>query len=92
VAANIRALIGAGPGPAGPGGTPPELSRYEPAPAGIVVPIGPEGGSGQRPGSEDLLPAEVVAQVKGRDMMVDRFAEMLGVPAADPAGDASPEG
>jgi hypothetical protein len=34
----------------------------------------------------------VVAQVKGRDMMVDRFAEMLGVPAAGLAGDASPEG
>jgi NADH dehydrogenase FAD-containing subunit len=83
VVANIRALIG---------GQGAELSRYEPAPAGIVVPIGPEGGSGQRPGSEDLLPAEVVAQVKGRDMMVDRFAEMLGVPAAGLAGDASPEG
>jgi NADH dehydrogenase FAD-containing subunit len=83
VVANIRALIG---------GQGAELSRYEPAPAGIVVPIGPEGGSGQRPGSADLLPAEVVAQVKGRDMMVDRFAEMLGVPAADPAGEASPEG
>ncbi len=91
VVANIRALIGTGPGPAGSGGPGPELSRYQPAPAGIVVPIGPEGGSGQRPGSAELLPAEVVAQVKGRDMMVDRFAEMLGVPAADPAGDASPQ-
>jgi NADH dehydrogenase FAD-containing subunit len=83
VVANIKALIG---------GQGAELSRYEPAPAGIVVPIGPEGGSGQRPGSEDLLPAEVVAQVKGRDMMVERFAEMLGVPAADPAGGTPPEG
>ncbi len=84
VVANIRALIGLARGRSS--------SRYEPAPAGIVVPIGPEGGSGQRPGSADLLPSEVVAQVKGRDMMVDRFAEMLGVPAADPAGEASPEG
>jgi hypothetical protein len=54
------------------------------------VPIGPEGGSGQRPDSEDLLPAEVVAQLKGRDMMVARFAEMLGIPAADEG--APPEG
>ena len=83
VVANIKALIGGRGGGAEP---------VPAAPAGIVVPIGPEGGSGQRPGSEDLLPAEVVAQVKGRDMMVDRFAEMLGVPAADPAGDAPPRG
>ena len=55
------------------------------------MPIGPEGGSGQRPDSEDLLPAEVVAQVKGRDMMVARFAEMLGVPGADDGG-SPPQG
>lgn len=39
----------------------------------------PEGGAGQLHGSEELMPAEVVSQLKGRDMMVDRFAEMLGV-------------
>jgi NADH dehydrogenase FAD-containing subunit len=78
VAGNIRALMA-------PGG---ELSRYQPPPPGIIVPIGPEGGSGQRPDSDDLVAPEVVAQLKGRDMMVDRFAEMLGAhaPAAD-AGD-----
>ncbi len=53
------------------------------------MPIGPEGGSGQRPGVEDLLPPEMVAQLKGRDMMVGRFAELLGVPAAGPAGEAA---
>jgi len=90
VAGNIRSLIEAGPDAAGTGDPDAGLSRYEPAPPGIVVPIGPEGGSGQRPGSEDLLPAEVVAQVKGRDMMVARFAEMLGVPASDEG--APPEG
>ena len=89
VAGNIRALIEAGPDAAG--GAAAGLSRYEPSPPGIVVPIGPEGGSGQRPGSDDLLPPEVVAQVKGRDMMVARFAEMLGVcwraePGRAPAG------
>jgi NADH dehydrogenase FAD-containing subunit len=74
VAGNIRALIAGDR----------ELARYEPLPPSIVVPIGPDGGAGQQHGSEDLVPAEVVAQLKGRDMMVDRFAELLGVKAADP--------
>ena len=88
VAANIRALIGAGPAAAAGAGAP-ELSRYEAAPPGIVVPIGPEGGSGQRPGRAELLPPEVVAQLKGRDMMVARYAEMLGVPVGEAAGNAA---
>jgi hypothetical protein len=85
VAENIQKLIAAGSGADGV-----ELSRYEAAPASIVVPIGPEGGSGQRPGTEDLLPPVMVAELKGRDMMVARFAEMLGLPPASagaPAGD-----
>jgi len=69
VAGNIRALI------TGEG----ELARYEPPAASIIVPIGPDGGAGQRAGSEDLVPAETVAQLKGRDMMVHRFAELLGL-------------
>jgi len=69
VVGNIRALI------AGDG----ELARYQPPPAGIIVPIGPDGGAGQRAGSADLVSAEQVAQLKGRDMMVQRFAELLGV-------------
>jgi apoptosis-inducing factor 2 len=89
VAGNIRALIEAGAGSAaGSGGAGPQLGEYQPTPPGIVVPIGPEGGSGQRPGSEDLLPPELVAQLKGRDMMVGRFEELLGVRA----GDSPPEG
>jgi apoptosis-inducing factor 2 len=75
VAANIRALI------TGDG----ELARYEPAPPSIIIPVGPDGGAGQRHGSDDLVPAEVVSQLKGRDMMVDRFAELLGVKAAEPS-------
>ncbi len=67
VAGNIRALI------TGAGG----LTRYQPPPAAIIVPVGPDGGAGQRPDSTDLVPAEVVAQLKGRDMMVQRFAELL---------------
>jgi hypothetical protein len=59
------------------------------------VPIGPEGGSGQRPGTEDLLPPDMVAELKGRDMMVARFAELLGLPPASAgatAGDGPTEG
>jgi hypothetical protein len=57
----------------------PELARYQPPPAAIIVPVGPDGGAGQLPDSDGLLPAEMVSQLKGRDMMVDRFAELLGV-------------
>ena len=47
--------------------------------ASIIVPIGPDGGAGQRAGRDELVPAETVAQLKGRDMMVGRFAELLGL-------------
>lgn len=69
VAANIRALI------TGDG----DLTTYEPSQPSIIVPIGPQGGSGQRAGSDDLVPAEIVAQAKGRDMMIGRFIELLGI-------------
>jgi len=77
VASNIRALI------SGEG----DLTSYQSSPPVIIVPIGPDGGSGQLPGSDDLATPERVAQVKGRDMMVGRFTELLGVTA--PAEDAS---
>jgi NADH dehydrogenase FAD-containing subunit len=67
VAGNIRALIE---------GTP--LTAYEATPPSIVVPIGPAGGSGQRAGADELIAAELVSELKGRDLMVDRFAEMFG--------------
>jgi NADH dehydrogenase FAD-containing subunit len=55
-----------------------DIAAYEPYGPAIVVPIGPEGGSGQLPGQEELASREMVATVKGRDLMVDRFAETLG--------------
>ena len=76
VAGNIRALI------TGDG----DLSSYQASPPVIIVPIGPEGGSGQLPGSDDLATAERVAEVKGREMMVGRYSELFGVTA--PAGEA----
>jgi apoptosis-inducing factor 2 len=55
-----------------------DLTPYEPYGDAIVIPIGPEGGSGQLPGQEALASREMVASVKGRDLMVERFAETLG--------------
>ena len=74
VAGNIRSLITGGG----------DLARWQPSPPAIIVPIGPAGGAGQRPDSADLVSAEVVAQLKGRDLMVDRYAQLLGatVPAS----------
>ena len=80
MASNIRALI------TGDGA----LAEYQPPAAGIIVPIGPGGAAGQRADSADLVPAEVVAQLKGRGMMVRRFAELLGMNTA--AGYRSPLG
>jgi NADH dehydrogenase FAD-containing subunit len=56
-----------------------DIATYEPYGPAIVVPIGPDGGSGQLPGQEELASREMVSTVKGRDLMVDRFAEILGV-------------
>jgi NADH dehydrogenase FAD-containing subunit len=55
-----------------------DIAAYQPYGEAIVVPIGPEGGSGQLPGQEELASREMVATVKGRDLMVDRYAEILG--------------
>jgi apoptosis-inducing factor 2 len=55
-----------------------DLAAYEPYGAAIVVPIGPEGGSGQLPGQEGLISPEMVATLKGRDLMVDRYGELFG--------------
>lgn len=74
VVASIRALI------TGEG----EVGRWEPMPPVILVPIGPEGGTGQLPGQDELVTAETAAQLKGRDMMTGRFAELFGT-APDPA-------
>jgi NADH dehydrogenase FAD-containing subunit len=55
-----------------------DLTSYEPAEPAIIVPIGPEGGSGQLPGQEALAPREMVSKAKGRDFMIARYAEILG--------------
>ena len=56
-----------------------ELSEYHSVGVGIAVPIGPTGGAGQFPGQDGIIGREVIADLKGRDMMVERFAEMFGL-------------
>jgi apoptosis-inducing factor 2 len=68
VAANVNALISGGV----------DLVDYESMGPAIVVPIGPAGGAGQFPGQYEIVGREVVSEVKGRDMMVDRFAALFG--------------
>jgi NADH dehydrogenase FAD-containing subunit len=59
-----------------------DLSDYESVGAGIGVTIGSTGGAGQFPGQDDVVGREVIAEVKGRDMMVDRFGELFGLAAS----------
>jgi apoptosis-inducing factor 2 len=68
VAANIRSLI------AGEG----ELASYVSMGEVIAVTIGPDGGAGQFPGVDGVAGPDVIAEAKGRTMMVDRYADILG--------------
>lgn len=74
-AKNIKQLISGGRG----------LTRYEPSEPALIVPIGPYGGSGQLPGQDGLAAREMVSEIKGRDLMVGRYAEILGVSTQAPA-------
>jgi apoptosis-inducing factor 2 len=67
VANNIHALIDGG-----------QLQTHEPsAPDAILVTFGPDGGAAQLPSQDEIAGAETAAQLKSRDMMVDRFADMF---------------
>jgi NADH dehydrogenase FAD-containing subunit len=68
VAANIRALEA---------GT--TLEQYEPLPPVILIPLGPTGGAGQLPGSDEIAGADVASQLKGTHMMVDNYAALFGI-------------
>jgi NADH dehydrogenase FAD-containing subunit len=65
VAANIRALA------AGEG----ELTRDDPFPPLIAIPLGPEGGAGSL--GEGVADAATIAELKGRHMLVDRYAALF---------------
>jgi hypothetical protein len=59
-----------------------DLTDYESMGVAIAVPIGPTGGAGQFPGQDEIVGRDIIAEVKGRDMMVDRFSELFGLAAA----------
>jgi NADH dehydrogenase FAD-containing subunit len=70
LAANLTALI------TGEG----ELAGYTRFPPAIVVPLGPEGGAGQLPGTDGILSAEQAADIKGRSLMIDGIAGAFDAP------------
>jgi NADH dehydrogenase FAD-containing subunit len=61
-----------------------DLTEYESMGVAIAVPIGPSGGAGQFPGQDEIVGRDVISEVKGRDMMVDRFAEVFGLETSTP--------
>lgn len=69
VAANIKALAAGSA----------DLVDYHSVGTAIVIPIGPGGGAGQFPGQDEIVGRDIVSTVKGRHMMVDRYAELFGL-------------
>lgn len=67
-AANILALLDGS-----------ELAEFAPSGPGIIVPIGPSGGAGQLPGSDDLLGPDKVSTFKGQALNVDAYATRFNV-------------
>jgi NADH dehydrogenase FAD-containing subunit len=59
-----------------------DLADYRPTGPGIVVPIGPTGGAGQLPGQDGIILRDIVVDLKGRDLGVERFAERFGLAVA----------
>jgi NADH dehydrogenase FAD-containing subunit len=72
VADNICVLIDGG-----------QLQTHEPSSDAILVTFGPDGGAAQLPGQDEIAGAETAAQLKSRDMMVDRFAAMFYIPPTE---------
>jgi apoptosis-inducing factor 2 len=66
VVANVRAMITGG-----------ELTSYERFPTAIAIPLGPEGGAGQLPGQDDIAGPDVIAELKGRDMLIDNYLALF---------------
>jgi NADH dehydrogenase FAD-containing subunit len=72
LADNLRTMItGAG-----------EVATYQRWPTVIAVPLGPEGGAGQLPGRDGIAGPEVIADVKGRAMLVGAYTELFDAPVA----------
>jgi NADH dehydrogenase FAD-containing subunit len=71
VVANIKAMIT---------GDAPD-TEYAPLPPVILVPLGPDGGAAQLPGTDDILGPELASQYKGRELFIGTYRELLGLPA-----------
>jgi NADH dehydrogenase FAD-containing subunit len=56
-----------------------ELVDYESMGPAIAVPIGPNGGAGQFPGQDEIVGRNVIAEAKGRVLMVERFGDLFKV-------------
>ena len=59
-----------------------DLAEYQSMGVAIAVPIGPTGGAGQFPGQDDIVGSETIAELKGRNLMVDRYGEFFGLATA----------
>ena len=68
VATNIQALIAGG-----------ELAEQASMPDVILVTFGADGGAAQLPGQDEIAGADIAAQYKSRDMMVERYRDIFGL-------------
>jgi NADH dehydrogenase FAD-containing subunit len=61
-----------------------DLAQYKSRGVAIAVPFGPNGGAGQFPEEDEITGREAIAEMKGREMGVERLRERFGlaVPAA----------
>jgi NADH dehydrogenase FAD-containing subunit len=59
-----------------------DLADYQSMGVAIAVPVGPTGGAGQLPGQAGIVGRETIADLKGRDLGVDRYAELFGLAVA----------
>ncbi|MEZ2390553.1 NAD(P)/FAD-dependent oxidoreductase [bacterium RCC_150] len=57
-----------------------ELTAWSPSRPVIILPLGPKRGSGQLPDGEIASP-EAISKIKGQDMMIDRYVEILNLNA-----------
>jgi NADH dehydrogenase FAD-containing subunit len=74
VAANIQAQLSGAD----------ERTTYTPGPPVIILPLGPTGGAGQLPNHDDIITAEQISTIKGRDMMIDRYVALLNAVGSAP--------
>jgi NADH dehydrogenase FAD-containing subunit len=70
-ATNIRTLIQGGE----------DLLAYRPGPPGISLPLGPKGGASYAPGT-GVLGAETTSRLKGADLRIDSYLELLRLGAS----------